>query len=200
VSQSLLPPLRSTLPRTAGRSSEPRFDLIVTDAPIAQVLHSVVADTALQHRAESEGRRADVAHRPGPVGSSRASGCREREPPRAADRAPEERHGVRGARCIARELRIRVFGAGNAHLRRAAGNADPLLPGQLHLGQRRGVSDLQVVAGATMGSGGGSSGGSTNSGSGGGSSTSGSSGGGGTAYASNQASAFEHDGQVRPMG
>src|SRR5438093_6364006 len=45
VTQSLLPPLRSTLPRAAAAQTEPRFDLVVTDAPIGQVLHAIVADT-----------------------------------------------------------------------------------------------------------------------------------------------------------
>ena len=40
VSQSLLPPLRNTLPRAVP--TEPRFDLVLIDAPIGQVLHAIV--------------------------------------------------------------------------------------------------------------------------------------------------------------
>ncbi|HKX42046.1 MAG TPA: secretin N-terminal domain-containing protein, partial [Burkholderiaceae bacterium] len=59
------------------------------------------------------------------------------------------------------------------------------------LGQRRGVSDLQVVAGAaTGGSGGGGSGGSSGSSSSSSGSSSGGSGGGAASYGSNQASAL----------
>src|SRR5262245_42692322 len=46
VSQSLLPSMRETLPRVASpQAAEPRFDLVMTNAPIAQVLHAIVADT-----------------------------------------------------------------------------------------------------------------------------------------------------------
>src|SRR5258705_94781 len=45
VSQSRLPPLQNTLPRGAPAQTEPRFDLVLIDAPIGQVLHAIVADT-----------------------------------------------------------------------------------------------------------------------------------------------------------
>jgi len=45
VSQSLLPPLRVTPQRASSRQLEPRFDMKVTDAPIGQVLLAVVQDT-----------------------------------------------------------------------------------------------------------------------------------------------------------
>lgn len=45
VSDSLLPPLRMPLPKASRRQLEPRFDLVVNDAPIAQVLLGVFADT-----------------------------------------------------------------------------------------------------------------------------------------------------------
>ena len=190
VSQSLLPPLRSTLPRTAGRSSEPRFDLIVTDAPIAQVLHSVVADTRYSIVLSPK-----VAAPMSPIAQGQSDPAAQAAAANASRRdlltvhlknvtvfealdALRESYGyeysVQGTRIFVEppEMQTRFYQVNYT------------------LGQRRGVSDLQVVAGATMGSGGGSSGGSTNSGSGGSSSTSGSSGGGGTAYASNQASAL----------
>jgi MSHA biogenesis protein MshL len=45
VSQSLLPPLREALPRTATSPPEPRFDLVITDAPVGQVLHAIASDS-----------------------------------------------------------------------------------------------------------------------------------------------------------
>jgi MSHA biogenesis protein MshL len=45
VSNSLLPPLRAGTPRASSRQLEQRFDLKVTDAPIGQVLLAIVQDT-----------------------------------------------------------------------------------------------------------------------------------------------------------
>ena len=45
VSNSLLPPLRVGMPKTSARQLEQRFDLVVTDAPIQQVLMAIVSDT-----------------------------------------------------------------------------------------------------------------------------------------------------------
>lgn len=45
VSSSLLPPLRPGTPRVSSRQLEQRFDLKVTDAPIGQVLLAIVQDT-----------------------------------------------------------------------------------------------------------------------------------------------------------
>ena len=45
VSSSLLPPLRPGTPRASARQLEQRFDLKVTDAPIGQVLLAIVQDT-----------------------------------------------------------------------------------------------------------------------------------------------------------
>ena len=43
VSNSLLPPLRGGMPKTSMRQMEARFDLVVTDAPINQVLMAIVS-------------------------------------------------------------------------------------------------------------------------------------------------------------
>jgi MSHA biogenesis protein MshL len=46
VSASLLPPLRYSLPRTATERLDPRFDLVVAEAPIQQVLSAIVSGTS----------------------------------------------------------------------------------------------------------------------------------------------------------
>ena len=45
VSDSLLPPVRTGLPKTSKKQLEPRFDLSVKDSPVDQVLAGIVADT-----------------------------------------------------------------------------------------------------------------------------------------------------------
>jgi MSHA biogenesis protein MshL len=188
VSESLLPPLRSTLPRTAARPNEPRFDLMVTDAPIAQILHSIVADTRYSIVLSPK-----VAAPASPVGQGQSDAAAQAAAANASRRelltvhlknvtvfealdALRESYGyeysVQGTRIFVEppEMQTRFYQINYT------------------LGQRRGVSDLQVVAGATMGSGG-SSGSSNGSSSSGNSSSSGSSG-GSTSYASNQASAL----------
>lgn len=47
VSSSLLPPLRDGTPKASSRQLEQRFDLVVTDAPINQVLMAIVSDTQI---------------------------------------------------------------------------------------------------------------------------------------------------------
>jgi len=45
VSNSLLPPLRRTTPRISSKQLEQRFDLVVKDAPVNQVLMGIISDT-----------------------------------------------------------------------------------------------------------------------------------------------------------
>ncbi len=45
VSSALLPPLRIDLPKDSGRPLEPRFDLVVNNAPAAEVFMSIVSGT-----------------------------------------------------------------------------------------------------------------------------------------------------------
>lgn len=190
VSQSLLPPLRQTLPRASQRATEPRFDLVVTDAPIAQVLHAIAADTrySILLSPKLAVPAANVAGQPDAAGQGTT----------AASAA---------AAASARDLltvnlkNVTVFDALDA-LRDTYGYEYTVEGTRIHveppelktrfyvvnytLGQRRGVSDLQVVAG-TSGGGGNSSGtGSGGTSSGGSSGSSGSSGG----YGSTQASAL----------
>jgi MSHA biogenesis protein MshL len=191
VSQSLLPPLRNTLPRAAA-PTEPRFDLVLIDAPVGQVLHAIVADTrysillsprASAPMAAAGGAQADAASQAAAAAAAANASRRELLTVRlknvtvfeALD-AVRETYGyeytVSGTRIFVDppEMQTRFYQVNYT------------------LGQRRGVSDLQVVSGAAAGGGGGSGGGSSGSGSSG--SSSGGNGGGAASYGSNQASAM----------
>jgi MSHA biogenesis protein MshL len=195
VSQSLLPPLRNTLPRTAA-PTEPRFDLVLIDAPVGQVLHAIVADTrysillsprASAPMAAAGGAQADAASQAAAAAAAANASRRELLTVRlknvtvfeALD-AVRETYGyeytVSGTRIFVDppEMQTRFYQVNYT------------------LGQRRGVSDLQVVSGAAAGGGGGSGGGSGSGSSGSGSSgsSSGGNGGGAASYGSNQASAM----------
>jgi MSHA biogenesis protein MshL len=188
VSQSLLPPLRNTLPRAATAQTEPRFDLVVTDAPIGQVLHAIVADTrysillspkvsapaspvaGAQTDAQSQAAAASASRRD--LLTVHLKNVTVFEALDAVRDTYGYEYSVSGTRIFVEppEMQTRLYQVNYT------------------LGQRRGVSDLQVVAGAATGGGGGS-GGSSGSGSSSGSSSS-SSGGGASSYGSNQASAL----------
>ena len=192
VSQSLLPPLRNTLPRAPAAQSEPRFDLIVTDAPIGQILHAIVSDTRYSILLSP---KMNVPAPPTGGG----------QPPDAAAQAAAAANAGRRDLMTVHLKNVTVFEALDAvretygYEYSVQGTRIYVEPPELQtrfyqvnytLGQRRGVSDLQVVAGAAAGG----SGGSGSSGSGSGSSSSGSSsssgGGGSASYGSNQASAL----------
>ncbi|MDZ5457029.1 secretin N-terminal domain-containing protein [Azohydromonas lata] len=188
VSQSLLPPLRGTLPRGAVPQAEPRFDLVVSDAPISQVLHAIASDSRWSILLSP---RAGLPAAPvsGAQGEAAAAASRRELLTvhlknvtvfEALDSIRETygyEYSVSGTRIVVEppELQTRFYIVNYT------------------LGQRRGVSDIQVVAGAATGGGGGSSG---SGGSGGGSSSSGGSGGSGgngggaASYGSTQASAL----------
>jgi MSHA biogenesis protein MshL len=192
VSQSLLPPLRQTLPRAGLPATEPRFDLVVTDAPIGQVLHAIVADTRYSIMLSPKSMAA---------ASPAAAGA----PADAAAQAAAANAGRRNLLTVHLK-NVTVFEALDAvrdtygYEYSVQGTRIFVEPPDLQtrfyqvnytLGQRRGVSDLQVVAGAS--SGGSSSGSGSGSGGGGGGASGGggsSSGGGGGSYGSTQASAL----------
>jgi MSHA biogenesis protein MshL len=190
VSSSLLPPLRSGMPKASSRQLEQRFDLVMTDAPINQVLMAIVSDTRysilLSPKTIPPGPAAAAqALIPGQVvaGTSRAT---ERLTVNLKDvtvfeslDAIRELYGyeytVDGTRIYVQPPELKTS----------------LYQVNYILGQRRGVSDLQVIGGASSGSSSGSSsgtGGSTGASSG----TSGTSGSGttGGSYSSIQASAL----------
>ncbi len=187
VSQSLLPPLRNTLPRAAP--TEPRFDLVLIDAPIGQVLHAIVSDTRYSILLSPKvtaplppvgGAQPDAASQAAAASTSRRDlvtvQLKNLTVFEALD-AVRDTYGyeytVSGTRILVErpEMQTRFYQVNYT------------------LGQRRGVSDLQVVAGAATGGGGGGGGGGGSSGSSGSSSSGGSSGGGGS-YGSTQASAL----------
>ena len=194
VSQSLLPPLRSPLPGAASRRTEPRFGLNVTDAPIGQVLRAIVTDTRysilLSPRVtvpmpSVAGGPADAVAQAAAAGAARREDLLTMnlkdvtvfEALDAVRDAYGYEYSVAGTRIFVEppEVKTRFYQVNYT------------------LGQRRGVSDLQVVAGASSGGGGGGGGGGSSSGSGGGGGGGGGSSGGGDkggGYGSTQASAL----------
>ena len=193
VTQSLLPPLQSA-PARAPVAAEPRFDLVVTDAPIAQVLHAIVADTRysvlLSPKVSAPMPPAGNAQADGAAGAAGANSANQRRNELLtvhlknvtvleALEAVRDTYGyeftVQGTRIFVEppEMQTRFYQVNYT------------------LGQRRGVSDLQVVSGASSGGGGNSgSGNSGNSGGSGGGSSGGNNSGGGGGYGSSQASAL----------
>jgi MSHA biogenesis protein MshL len=186
VSQSLLPPLRASLPRAAA-ANEPRFNLAVTDAPVSEVLHAVADDTRYSILLSPKLQTPSSPPSAAVAGQPVATAPRERITVNlknvtvfeALD-ALRETYGyeytVQGTRIFVQppELQTRFYQVNYT------------------LGQRRGVSDLQVFSGAAAGGGGngGSSSGSNSGGSSGGNSNSNGSGGGAASYGSTQASAL----------
>lgn len=185
VSQSLLPPLRAPVP-SAPTSNEPRFDLAVTDAPIGEVLQAIADDTRYSILLSPKMQAPAPVATPGGAGAQPATA-----PPRErgitmrlknvtlfeAVEALRETYGyeynVQGTRIYVQppELQTRFYQVNYT------------------LGQRRGVSDLQVVSGAAA-SGANGSGSSNSNSSSGGSSGGNSNSGGAASYGSSQASAL----------
>jgi MSHA biogenesis protein MshL len=153
VSSSLLPPLRAGVPRASARQLEQRFDLKVTDAPIGQVLLAVVQDTPYSVLLSPK------TVPPGPVAAGQVVGTA----------------GV--SETLTVNLKdVTVFEALDAiremygYEYTVDGNRIYVQPPEMRtklyqvnyiLGQRRGVSDVQVVGGASPNSSGGSGGGGT---------------------------------------
>ena len=191
ITQSLLPPLRATLPRSTAPASEPRFDLSVTDAPIGQVLQAIVADTRYSILLSPK-----AGAPASPVGKGAAP-----EPAAQAAQAAQAAASRRDLLTV--QLKdVTVLEALEA-VRETYGYEYTLQGSRIHveppemqtrfyqvnytLGQRRGVSDLQVISGAATGGGSGSGG---NNGGGNSGGNSGSNGGGSASYGSSQASAL----------
>ena len=179
VSSSLLPPLRPGTPRVSSRQLEQRFDLKVTDAPIGQVLLAIVQDTPYSVLLSPKSQppiqvTAGQVSPAGGVSELLTVNLKDVTVFEALD-AIREMYGyeytVDGNRIYVQppDMRTKLYQVNYI------------------LGQRRGVSDVQVVGGAspssTGSSGSGSTGGSTGTAGGG---TSGSSTGG--SYSSVQTS------------
>jgi MSHA biogenesis protein MshL len=183
VSNSLLPPLRPGTPRASSRQLEQRFDLKVTDAPIGHVLLAIVQDTPYSILLSPKTVPPPGPVAPGQVVTAPSAAVSESLTVNLKDvtvfealDAIREMYGyeynVDGNRIYVQppEMRTKLYQVNYI------------------LGQRRGVSDVQVIGGASASSSGSNgSGGSTNSGTSG---TSGTSGGSsqGSSYASIQAS------------
>ncbi len=196
ISSSLLPPLRSGMPKTSSRQLEQRFDLVVTDAPINQVLMAIVSDTRYSIL---------LSPKTVPAGPGAVTGA-----PGAAVAAVTQTAGLaasgtsRAGETLTVKLKdVTVFEALDA-IRELYGYEytvdgtriyvqPPELKTSLYqvnyiLGQRRGVSDLQVIGGASSSGSSSGSGASGTTGSTGSTGTTGSTGGG--SYSSIQASAL----------
>lgn len=143
VSSSLLPPPRSTLPRASAKQLEQRFDLVVTDAPISQVLMSLVHDTNFSIMVKP---KADIPRAPGATAPASVTGLTETVTINLKNvtlfEALDSIREVYGYDYTVDGTRIYV--------------QQPELQTRLYqvdyiIGQRRGVSDLQVVGGASVG-------------------------------------------------
>lgn len=157
VSSSLLPPLRPGTPRVSSRQLEQRFDLKVTDAPIGQVLLAIVHDTPYSVLLSPKSQppiqvpSAQVAQAGG-VSELLTVNLKDVTVFEALD-AIREMYGyeytVDGNRIYVQppDMRTKLYQVNYI------------------LGQRRGVSDVQVVGGASPNSsGGGNTGGSSSTG------------------------------------
>ena len=182
VGDSLLPPIKGPLPRMSGAQLEQRFDLVVTDAPISEVLLGIVHGTPYSILVKPKTPVSSATEVPGPA-------------PAAAGMTPEP-----AGRVTINLKNVTVFEALES-IREVYGYdytldgtriyvQQPELQTRLYhvnyiIGQRRGVSDLQVIGGASVGSqsAGGTTGTTTGGGGTGGASSSGQ-------YSSVQASAL----------
>jgi MSHA biogenesis protein MshL len=181
VSNSLLPPVRMGVPRASKKQLEQRFDLVVNDAPINQVLMGIVEGTPYSVMVKPKNA---TPSQPGqgtsPVGALAVSNLTDKVTVNlknvtmfeALD-AVREVYGydytVEGNRIYVEqpELQTRLYQVNYI------------------IGQRRGVSDLQVIGGASVGTSSGSTSGSSGS-----SSSSGSGSDSSSKYGSVQASAL----------
>jgi MSHA biogenesis protein MshL len=143
VSNSLLPPLRATPPRASARELEQRFNLRVTDAPIGQVLQAIVQDTPYSILLSPRLAPPMVPVAGGPVGTA-PTAMPELLTVNLKDvtvfealEAVREIYGyeytVDGTRIYVQppEMRTKLYQVNYV------------------LGQRRGVSDVQVIGGAS---------------------------------------------------
>jgi len=130
--RSLLPPLQHSLPRRAAERLDPRFDLVVAEAPIQQVLSAIVSDTGYSLLLRP---RTQVGALPTPQETVTVNlkNVTVFEALNALRELLGYEYTVDGSRIYVHppELSTRLFQVNYV------------------LGQRRGVSDMQVVAGAS---------------------------------------------------
>lgn len=182
IADALLPPLRAGIPKSSLRQLEPRFDLVVSDAPLTEVLMAIVSGTRYSILVKPKAAPPAQAQPAGAPGSATPSSSA-----RAAERLTVNLKDVTVFEAL--DAIREIYGYEYSQ----DGNRIYVLPPALKtslyqvnyiLGQRRGVSDLQVIGGSSS-SPGGSGGGSAGSGA-----TSGTTGGSTGSYASIQASAL----------
>jgi len=129
----LLPPLRETLPPEVLQPVEPRFDLVVSDAPLEQILSAVVTDTGYSMLVKpARGPGSEI------MGMRLTVNLKNVNVPEAMDALRELigfDYRIEAQRIVVQppELMNRLFRVNYV------------------VGQRRGVSDIQVVGGASRG-------------------------------------------------
>ena len=172
VSSLLLPPIKRGMPKTSGKQIEQRFDLVVKDAPVDQVLMGIVSDTPysimLKPRSALDTRDLRVL----PSSSGAAAGAA----PAATGQVDKVTVNLKDVTVFDALDAIReIYGYDYTMDGNRIYVQPPELQTQLYqvnyiIGQRRGVSDMQVIGGASpslnSSSGGTSSGSSSGSGSG----------------------------------
>jgi MSHA biogenesis protein MshL len=138
LNELLLPPVNRMVSKTPARKTEQRFDLVVNDAPIAQVLSGLVADTDYSILLKPVSRQPTVAGAAEALETRVSLNLKNTTLFQALDALRD----VYGYDYTVDKQRILVQPA--------------QLQTQLYyvnyiLGQRRGVSDLQVIGGASVG-------------------------------------------------
>ncbi len=151
VSNMLLPPITAVKPRLLVKSTAQRFDLVVKDAPIEEVLMGIVLDTPYSIMLKPKNAT---------PGAARAV---------AKDEAERITLNLKNTTVFKALDAIReVFGYDYIVEDNVIYVQQPELQTRLYqvnyiIGQRRGVSDMQVIGGATVGSPSSGSSGSTSS-------------------------------------
>jgi MSHA biogenesis protein MshL len=188
VSNSLLPPLRRTTPKISSKQLEQRFDLVVKDAPVNQVFMGIISDTPYSIMVKPKNA---VPQSPLPSGSP-AGAAVALDSMGLTDKVTVNLKNVTMFEAL--DALREVYGYDYTVEDYRIYVQQPELQTRLFqvnyvLGQRRGVSDLQVIGGASTASPSSGSGSGSGSSSGSNSSTTSGSGTGGS-YSSIQASAL----------
>jgi MSHA biogenesis protein MshL len=185
VSSSLLPPVRMGIPRTSKKQLEQRFDLVVNDAPIYQVLMGIVEGTPYSVMVKP---KSSVPSLPGVQGAVAGGVATPVAMANLTDKVTVNLKNVTMFEAL--DAMREVYGYDYTVEGNRIYVQQPELQTRLYqvnyiIGQRRGVSDLQVIGGASVGTSSSSNSGSSGSTGGTGSSTESSS-----KYGSVQASAL----------
>jgi MSHA biogenesis protein MshL len=150
VENALLPPLRGSIPKTSSRQLEPRFDLAVSDAPMNEVLMAIVSGTRYSILVRPKAAPSASSLLGAPVGVAAPAGTK------AAERLTVKLKDVTVFEAL--DAIREIYGYEYSQ----DGNRIYVQPPELTtaiyqvnyiLGQRRGVSDLQVVAGSSSSAG-----------------------------------------------